>query len=228
MAEITKKLVINHKSLLPKKLFFSMWDYVASGVINSPSFQHFLREQPLRPVTPNTHVYCDPVIGRQNRSLTCAPQNHFNPAESADANRNGSNSFFSCQKVDQNTSRYRFAVLNQCPGARITIHCGIGPDNVQGRIKSGNSQRKATSRILSSNLQDCIIQDSITQRFEITQGFEVILSRSPNIILHHSTSSPPAPHDLVEAPPGTAPAREEASPDSKRAPPGDYNTCYSC
>jgi hypothetical protein len=47
---------------------------------------------------------------------------------------------------------------------------------------------------------------------------------SPRIL---PVSQPSDPHHLVEAPQGTTPAREEASPDSGGTPPGGHTTSHS-
>jgi hypothetical protein len=99
--------------------------------------------------------------------------------------------------------------LNQPAKTGITIRCGIGPDNVQGRIKS-DARRPARFYHPISKIVPFRIRDH---------------SRSSNSILHHATSSLPAPHHLVEAPPHRAP-RRLGSLESGRAPPGAYNTCY--
>ncbi|KAH0816614.1 hypothetical protein GEV33_006177 [Tenebrio molitor] len=105
--------------------------------------------------------------------------------------------------------------LNRPAKTGTTIRCEIGPDDVQGRIKNGNSRQKATSRILSSNLQDCIIQDSITQRFEITQAREIILYHptASSIIrhLHHQPRATSWRHHRAPRRPGRrrAPTPEE-------------------
>ncbi|KAH0816016.1 hypothetical protein GEV33_006775 [Tenebrio molitor] len=124
-------------------------------------------------------------------------------------------------------------------GDPAAIHCGIGPDNVQRRIKYDNSRRKATSRTPrgSSTLQNLFrtlrslfrIFEPPSDLFEASSNFskplQTFLMPPQTFRRILPVIQPPAPHHLVEAPPGTAPAREEASPDSGRAPPGNYTIC---
>jgi hypothetical protein len=84
--------------------------------------------------------------------------------------------------------------------AGTAIHCGIGPDNAQKRIKYGNSRRKATSRTFrslfrtfeaSSNLSEASsdFSKSLQDSTSIFRTFHYILPDSPG----HSATSPAQP-----------------------------------